>query len=55
MICRIAYWRLISNINIFEYTNYRSYLSDKYDELKQMSSSFSYRFISKQCGYSSPN
>ena len=45
----------MSNITIFEYTNYRSYLRDKYDELKKVSSSFSYRFFSKQCGYSSPN
>jgi uncharacterized protein (TIGR02147 family) len=45
----------MSSINVFEYTNYRSYLSDKYDELKKVSSSFSYRFFSKQCGYSSPN
>ncbi len=42
-------------INIFNYTNYRVFLKDKYDELKKESSSFSYRYFSMKCGYSSPN
>lgn len=42
-------------IKIFDYTNYRLYLRDCYEELKQNSSSFSYRYFSKKCGYSSPN
>lgn len=40
---------------VFEYTNYRNYLKDQYDELKVTSSSFSYRYFSKQCGFKSPN
>lgn len=40
---------------IFEYTNYRMYLKDKYEELKSESSSFSYRYFAMKCGYKSPN
>ena len=45
----------MSKINLFDYTNYRDFLRDKYDELKNESSSFSYRYFSMKCGYSSPN
>jgi uncharacterized protein (TIGR02147 family) len=45
----------MDGIKIFGYTNYRSFLKDKYAELKQTNSAFSYRFFSKECGYSSPN
>lgn len=42
-------------VTIFEYTNYRLFLKDKYAELKLKSPAFSYRYFSKKCGYSSPN
>ncbi|MBT4792099.1 MAG: TIGR02147 family protein [Halobacteriovoraceae bacterium] len=42
-------------IKIFSYTNYRLFLKDKYAQLKETNCAFSYRFFSKQCGYSSPN
>ena len=45
----------MGRIRVFEYTNYRSFLKDKYTELKIVNSAFSYRFFSKECGYSSPN
>lgn len=45
----------MSGIKVLDYSNYRTYLSDKYDELKENSTSFSYRYFSNKCGYSSPN
>jgi uncharacterized protein (TIGR02147 family) len=41
-------------VNIFEYTDYRIYLKDAYDERRKESSKFSYRFIASKVGFSSP-
>jgi len=43
------------SLNIFNYTDYRKFLKDFYEDEKKRSDKFSYRFFSKQCGYSSPN
>lgn len=40
---------------IFTYTDYRSYLKDKYTQLKSTQPVFSYRFFSKRAGFASPN
>ena len=40
---------------IFEYTSYRSYLSDVYQSRKSGRSSFSFRLFSRLAGFSSPN
>jgi len=42
-------------INIFSYTNYRTFLQDVYLEKKEKGTSFSYRSFSKFVGFSSPN
>lgn len=40
---------------IFEYEDYRAWLSDLYDYYKATTSYFSYRYFSKRAGFSSPN
>jgi uncharacterized protein (TIGR02147 family) len=40
---------------VFEYTNYRSFLRDLYDFEKAAQKKFSFRYFSKQAGFSSPN
>jgi uncharacterized protein (TIGR02147 family) len=42
-------------INIFDYSDYRLFLKEKYLELKATQSGFSYRYFSMKCGYKSPN
>jgi len=46
---------LAFNTNIFEYTNYRRFLRDLYEEKKRMSKGFSHRVFVRVCGFSSPN
>jgi uncharacterized protein (TIGR02147 family) len=41
--------------NIFEYGNYREFLRDLYEHEKATHPKFSFRFFSKQAGFSSPN
>lgn len=41
--------------NIFEYTNYRQFLADLYDYLKETTKYFSFRYFSKKAGFKSPN
>lgn len=41
--------------NLFEYGNYRKYLNDLYDYLKENKSFFSYRYFSKKAGFRAPN
>ena len=41
--------------NIFEYRDYRQFLQDLYDHLKQTTDFFSYRYFSKKAGFKSPN
>ena len=42
--------------DIFEYTDYRQFLRDRYLSLKEESpQKFSYRAVAKRCGFSSPN
>lgn len=44
------------NSDIFEYTDYREFLRDKYTTLKEENPQrFSFRAFSKRCGFSSPN
>jgi len=45
--------RRASSLSIFDYTDYRSYLSDYYHERKHVSKAFSYRFFSKKAGINS--
>lgn len=40
---------------IFEYTNYRDYLRDSYDFLKETTEYFSFRYFSRKAGFRSPN
>jgi len=42
-------------VNIFEYDDYRRYLNDKYEELKNTTKGFSYRAFAKKAGLSSWN
>jgi uncharacterized protein (TIGR02147 family) len=42
-----------SALRVFDYTDYRKYLSDYYDEQKKKTPSFSYRFFAKKAGYNS--
>lgn len=42
-------------IDIYKYTNYRSFLKEYYNFLKKENSAFSYRYFSMKCGYKSPN
>ncbi len=41
--------------NIFEYVDYREYLRDFYEAGKANVSQFSYRYLARQAGFSSPN
>lgn len=41
--------------NVFDYTNYRTYLKDLYVYFKASTPYFSYRYFSKLAGFSSPN
>lgn len=41
--------------NIFEYLDYREYLRDYYEAGKEHVSGFSYRYLARQAGFSSPN
>ncbi len=43
-----------TGIRIFDYTDYRRYLSDYYACQKRMNKAFSYRFFAKRAGFSSP-
>jgi uncharacterized protein (TIGR02147 family) len=47
-------WRM-SRPNIYDYLDYRSYLSDLYHFFKAETSHFSYRYFSKKAGFASPN
>ena len=40
---------------IFEYDNYRTFLTDLYKSLKEETEHFSFRFFSRQAGFRSPN
>src|SRR3954469_6473209 len=40
---------------VFEYSNYRSFLRDLYEFEKAAHRKFSFRYFSKQAGFSSPN
>jgi uncharacterized protein (TIGR02147 family) len=42
-------------VDIFEYTDYRSYLRAQYDYLKRARRGFSFRQFSRTAGFSSPN
>jgi uncharacterized protein (TIGR02147 family) len=42
-----------SSLSVFDYTDYRRYLSDYYQERKQASKAFSYRFFAKKAGINS--
>ncbi|MDO8519306.1 MAG: TIGR02147 family protein [Deltaproteobacteria bacterium] len=44
-----------SRPNIFEYDNYRAFLKDLYEALKQEKAPFSFRYFSKKAGFRSPN
>lgn len=39
--------------SIFEYKNYREFLRDRFEELKQSNKKFSYRYFSKEAGFRS--
>ena len=41
--------------NIYEYVNYRDYLRQYYESGKEHRSAFSYRFLARRAGFSSPN
>ncbi|MGZ3742992.1 MAG: TIGR02147 family protein [Pseudobdellovibrionaceae bacterium] len=41
--------------SIFEYSDYRSYLSDYFRQAKSSNRHFSYRVFSRNCGFKSPN
>ncbi len=41
--------------SILEYTDYRLFLKDRYDFLKQTTTYFSFRYFSKKAGFKSPN
>lgn len=40
---------------IYDYTDYRAFLSDMYDYMKSEKKYFSYRYFAKKAGFSSPN
>jgi uncharacterized protein (TIGR02147 family) len=42
-----------SNVNIFDYTDYRKYLFDFYTDQKQSKKAFSYRFFARKAGINS--
>ena len=41
-------------VTVFDYTDYREYLRDKFSETKSKTSGFTYRFIAEQAGFRSP-
>lgn len=41
--------------SIFVYTNYRTFLADLYEHLKETTDYFSYRYFAKKAGFKSPN
>lgn len=41
--------------NIYNFTDYREFLKDRYRQLKEVDAQFSFRFFSKQAGFGSPN
>lgn len=41
--------------NIYNFSDYREFLKDRYKQLKEMDPMFSFRFFSKQAGFGSPN
>lgn len=41
-------------VNVFEYTDYRQYLKDAYEERRKANANFSYRFIAARVGFASP-
>lgn len=45
----------MSRPNVYDYLDYRSYLSDLFHFRKAGASHFSYRFFSKKAGFASPN
>ena len=45
--------RLSPTISIFDYTDYRRYLSDYYYKCKRVSKAFSYRYFAKKAGVNS--
>lgn len=47
--------RDFKKLNIYEYDNYRSYLKDLYQSLKEQKSQFSFRYFSRMAGFRSPN
>jgi uncharacterized protein (TIGR02147 family) len=42
-----------TKINIFEYTDYRKYLKDYYNEQKSVNKAFSYRYFAQKAGFNS--
>jgi len=42
-----------SEINVLDYTDFRKYLQDYYDEQKKANQAFSYRFFAQRAGYNS--
>lgn len=47
----MASWRP----DIFDYLDYRAFLSDYYDAAKKNTRAFSYRYLARRAGFSSPN
>ncbi|MCB0389722.1 MAG: TIGR02147 family protein, partial [Bdellovibrionales bacterium] len=47
--------QIIEKPIVFEYTDFRLYLSDMYNYLKSTKPQFSYRYFSQKSGFSSPN
>lgn len=41
-------------VNVFEYTDYRKFLKDAYDQRRKANANFSYRFIASRVGFASP-
>ncbi|MCB9253839.1 MAG: TIGR02147 family protein [Bdellovibrionaceae bacterium] len=41
--------------NIYDFTDYRDFLKDRYRQLKETDPAFSFRYFSKQAGFGSPN
>lgn len=47
--------RDFKKLNIYEYDNYRTYLKNLYQSLKEQKSHFSFRYFSRMAGFRSPN
>jgi uncharacterized protein (TIGR02147 family) len=41
--------------NIYNFSDYRDFLKDRYRQLKEADSLFSFRYFSKEAGFGSPN